>query len=62
MKRISPVTCTRCQTTSDTNFEDIFIQIPRETNSIEQGLRDWSGAELIANYHCRGYTQSTLSS
>ena len=62
MKRIFPVTCTRCQTISDTNFEEIFIQIPREINSIEKGLRDWSGAELIANYHCCGYTQSTLSS
>ena len=58
MKHIFSVTCTRCQTTSDTDFEEIFIQIPREATSIEQGLRDWSGAELVANYHCRGYTLS----
>ena len=42
-------------------FEELFIQIDREVNSIERGWRNWIDPEFLASYDCRGYYDNLFS-
>ena len=48
------MSCMNCQSTSEQPFEELFIQINRDVKSIERGLQDWEGPDIINDYECRG--------
>ena len=48
------VCCLNCQTASNTNYNEILIQIPQECKGTKCGLRDWQGPEMVADYFVGG--------